>query len=289
MNKNITDNLCQLSETLSSDNFEKFTASIRSHPDELDYRNSEEYTPLMILIRFSHRDSVYLRAIDLVLKLNIDCSVTTRLGETPLTLCIHHMRGSDRLTMMQIILKHVGLDWKAFFMAVRFSRDYDSMDVIKLFLDKGLDINIRSPAGLTALMVASRYSATTSHIDIVKFLLLHDADPNLQSINGTALAQAVENQESEADPDVVRLLLEYTDFDICNMYFIHLMTCDQKKYARFTYAQKEASRLMMRKVLTDIIKLHKRKKRYDPAAAQKRALTRCVSMSAYTKKISLQN
>ncbi len=56
---------------------------------------------------------------------------------------------------------------------------------VKLFLDAGMDVNIKGDKGWTALMAAS----LNCHIEVVKLLLEHKADVNVKDDTGkTALS-----------------------------------------------------------------------------------------------------
>src|SRR5687768_9037311 len=73
-------------------------------------------------------------------------------------------------------------------------------EVVKHFLDAGMDTEVKTKDGQTALMVA----ALANQVAVVKVLLDHDADVNAKNkFNGTALMSAAWKGNAE----VVELLL----------------------------------------------------------------------------------
>lgn len=80
---------------------------------------------------------------------------------------------------------------------------------IKLLLEDGADVNFSNNNKSSLLILASRYSNTTSNIETVKLLLENGADVNLKNINGaTALTVASRNSNTESNIETVKLLLE---------------------------------------------------------------------------------
>ena len=72
-----------------------------------------------------------------------------------------------------------------------------NIERIKTLLDSGAEIDSKNNDGYTALMLASRYSNSTSSIDTVKLLLDYGADPNGRTTSGaTALMYASKNSNS---------------------------------------------------------------------------------------------
>lgn len=54
------------------------------------------------------------------------------------------------------------------------------LEVVKAWIDEGVDINERGPRGSTALM----YAAAGGHADVVALLLDHEADPTPREQGG---------------------------------------------------------------------------------------------------------
>jgi len=77
---------------------------------------------------------------------------------------------------------------------------YDNNDFVELLLKKGADINMSTPGGWTALMVAVSYG----HVEIVKTLLREGADVNIANSHGNAIAQAA----SKGHVEIVKILLK---------------------------------------------------------------------------------
>ena len=101
--------------------------------------------------------------------------------------------------------------WTALMMASRYSNTTSSLDTVKLLLERGADVNLKSiDGGWTALMMAAKYSNSNSSLDNVKLLLEYNADIDLKSSNGwTALILASRNSNILSSLDTVKLLLKY--------------------------------------------------------------------------------
>ena len=91
-----------------------------------------------------------------------------------------------------------------------------NIEIIKLFLSKGLDINGASNGGWSPLMtsVNEAYSGKVfpnGKDEVIKFLLGNGASVNYQDVKGeTALMLAVESQtDSDSDADIIRLLIAH--------------------------------------------------------------------------------
>ncbi len=83
------------------------------------------------------------------------------------------------------------------------------VDVIKRLLAEGVDVNRKDNSKWTALMLASRYSNTTSNLQTVKLLIDSGADLNLQNNNEwTALMLASVNSSNDSSVETVKLLIE---------------------------------------------------------------------------------
>lgn len=86
--------------------------------------------------------------------------------------------------------------------ALIYISDMGNLELAKLLLDKGADINVKNNYGVTPLMNAS----INDNIEMAKFLLDNGADVNAKNNNGnTALSYAVGNK------DIIKLLRQYGD------------------------------------------------------------------------------
>ena len=97
--------------------------------------------------------------------------------------------------------------WTALMMASKYSNTTSSLETIRLLLEKGADINLINEYGSTALMMAAQYSNTTSSLETVSLLLERGADVNLADIGGsTALMLVAQKSNTDSSKEIVRLL-----------------------------------------------------------------------------------
>lgn len=100
--------------------------------------------------------------------------------------------------------------YTALMMAAMNSNTDSNIETVKLLLDKGADVNLVEFLGWTALMMAARSSNKESNIETVKLLLEYGADVNIQDNEGwTALMWASQNSNEESNIETVKLLLDY--------------------------------------------------------------------------------
>ena len=94
---------------------------------------------------------------------------------------------------------------------VKNSRNKVCFNELKEYLEKHPDkVNIQNEKGWTPLMIASRFSNTTSTLETVECLLQLGADPDLKdNIRWTALMYASENSDTTSTFETVKLLLDY--------------------------------------------------------------------------------
>jgi ankyrin repeat protein len=91
---------------------------------------------------------------------------------------------------------------------------WGNIEIIKLFLSKGLEINEASGGGWSPLMTAinEAYSGKVfpnGNDEVIRFLLGNGASVNYQDVKGeTALMLAVES-DSDSNAEIIRLLIEH--------------------------------------------------------------------------------
>ena len=108
----------------------------------------------------------------------------------------------------------------------------NQIEIAKLLLNAGADVNIQNNTGSTALI----YAAYAKQIEIVKLLLSAGADIDKQDIDGnTALIKAAPNNNRE----IVEILLDYgADEFILNNYnksFYDYLNDENKEYFTQNY------------------------------------------------------
>ena len=97
----------------------------------------------------------------------------------------------------------------ALMLAVRYSNKESSLDNVRLLLEKGTNVNLATKDGWTVLIWAARYSNTEGSLGTVKLLLDNDADVNLTNEDGwTALMIAINYSNTKISLETVKILLE---------------------------------------------------------------------------------
>ena len=79
------------------------------------------------------------------------------------------------------------------------------VEVVRLLLEHGADINAQNDDGTTALMSA----ASGGRVEVMRFLLEHGADINAQNDDGTTALMIVARNAQENHVEVMRFLLEH--------------------------------------------------------------------------------
>jgi len=134
---------------------------------DVDVKDRDGRTPLHWAVKFGNRD-----AVEILLRHGASVDATDKYGFTPLKLAL--FEGSPKhIQIAKLLIEH-GADVKsAFHMAVYTG----SADLVKLFLEKGADIDAQDNNGDTALHIATR----RGYLDVVKVLLEHGANANLRN------------------------------------------------------------------------------------------------------------
>lgn len=121
-------------------------------------------------------------------------------GGTPL----HYAAYTGQLDVVKLLISH-GADINQVYndgiVALHMAANQGHLDIVEFLIDKGADINQRTENGNTALI----WAAAEHRLDVVKFLVDKDADINQTNNNGdTALIYAAR----EGHVDVVKLLVD---------------------------------------------------------------------------------
>ncbi len=204
---------------------------------DINTRNEEGETPLMIAITYEMED-----AVAFLLARKADMNTEDIHGRTPFLLAIEEQNKSiiqaflDHgvdihaectkgytpimiaavvldVELVQLFLSHkVNLDvrehelgWTALRLALLSYPRYPekAKEVIELLLNNNADVNSQDLDGATILMNASYMTYT----ELVALFLKHNADTNLQTVDGTtALMLAADSIRND---DIVRLLLDH--------------------------------------------------------------------------------
>ncbi|BCS83604.1 putative ankyrin repeat protein [Cotonvirus japonicus] len=94
-------------------------------------------------------------------------------------------------------------------LACRYSSSTSDNATVKLLLEKGANPDYKQKNEYLPIILASSYSTTTSNIDTVKLLLEYDADINIRDVyRNTALIMAIKNSRTSSNFETVKFLLD---------------------------------------------------------------------------------
>jgi ankyrin repeat protein len=99
-----------------------------------------------------------------------------------------------------------GASWKGYDTPLHEAAKYDHIDIVKLFLDKGVDPNIRNSAGQTPLM----HATWECHPEIIGLLVKYGANINLKDKSGQTAFHywALERRDVALYRKTVKTLIE---------------------------------------------------------------------------------
>ena len=133
-------------------------------------------------------------------------------GFTPLMLASEYSNNNSSLNAVKLLLdrgadinlKSTDKQYPALMLASQYSNSTSSLETVKLLLDRGADVNARNKYGYTALIIATQDSNSTSSLETVELLLDRGADVNpINNYGPNALMYAVQRS-----PNVTKLLLD---------------------------------------------------------------------------------
>lgn len=82
----------------------------------------------------------------------------------------------------------------------------NSVEVVKLLIDAGADVDARSEKGTTALMLAAKNS---KGVDVINLLLEKGADVNARDDKGNTALTYATNKDSEVQAEIIALLKQH--------------------------------------------------------------------------------
>lgn len=120
----------------------------------------------------------YFEAIEQLLKEGTDVNQQDRYGRTPLYKAA--LRGD--LELCKLLLDYdgdlfIGASWKAYSTPLHIASEKGHVEIVRLFILEGVDVNLQNAAGDTPL----HFAAKLKQIEVVKELLRHDANVNLNN------------------------------------------------------------------------------------------------------------
>ncbi len=118
----------------------------------------------------------------------------------------------EKIEMTQFFLEHgATIDAKSFVTATGF-RNRNNLELVKVLLASGVDINGKDNNGKTALQSASvrKFGSTLDeNLEMVKLLLENGADPNIKDLEGNTALITIAAENWQEDANTVDLLLKY--------------------------------------------------------------------------------
>ena len=151
-----------------------------------------------------------IERIKTLLNEGVDINIKNMVGWSPL---FHAIRG-NRLDTIKFLLENgIDLEIKSLkgktALSYAVEESYD-INIIKLLLEKGSDVNTRTNLASTPIMLAARYGGRSKNsLDIIKLLLEWGADINAKDNDGyTALSIAANFISTTSSIDTIKILLE---------------------------------------------------------------------------------
>lgn len=172
----------KLIKTIEDNNVNKFKKLIEK--GNFLYKKDEDGFTLLHHAAFEGNFEI----IDILMENNIDIDTPANNGHTPLSLATEegHLDLVKKLLKAGAELKTYkdDLNWTFLHLAI----DSENIEMVKFFLNKGIDVNLLDLDGDTPFILAASIGA----LDIVKYLIENGADMNiLNKENQNALHEAV--------------------------------------------------------------------------------------------------
>ena len=162
---------------------------------EIDFKNKEGYTPLMIASYKGNTDIVKL-----LLEYNASVDITNNYNYTALIyVCIY-----GNLDVVKILLEHKADMYietkleKNYLTTLMIACSQNYTEIVRILLENGYDPNYKNQRGETALIYYSFIKNDKPSTEIIKILLEYGADINSTNSKGsTALMLASYNEEKK--------------------------------------------------------------------------------------------
>ncbi|AZL89624.1 ankyrin repeat protein [Megavirus baoshan] len=171
---------CPIIEYYPMNNYNKniiydLIESVINQGADVNQPNSQKLTPLLT-IATKRTNPIYLSVVELLLKRGADINAVDMYGNSALILACNQK----------------------------------DVELAKLLIHSGIDVNIKSNCNMTALISAAYYSGHDNNIDLIKLLLEHGADVNVINIYGrTALDAACDYKNKCDNLQTIKLLLDH--------------------------------------------------------------------------------
>ena len=139
-------------------------------------------------------------AIPLLLRAGANIRAADTSGRTALT----HAAGSESADAIALLLEHeeniaTACDAQGR-SPLKIALRHDRSNILKVFLDKGLDANTRDASGTPLLAIAAREGA----VDCLRLLLAHGAQLDATDAHGRAALEHAEEYGRDATADILR-------------------------------------------------------------------------------------
>lgn len=175
---------------------------------DINAKNTKGWTPFMLACRNSTTKS----SIDTIIILYNNGADINENDNKILPLMLACMANNIEVVKLLLVWGvnvniQDNIGWTSLMWISRYTRN---VDIAQLLLEHGADVNIKDNTGWTALMLASRNSNNESSINMVLWLLEHNAEINVQNDQGwTAFMLAAAYSNTDSSPQTVKLLLDH--------------------------------------------------------------------------------
>ena len=189
---------------------------IKQNPNEIDKKNEEGWTALMLASRNSKINSSE-ETVKILLEHGANVNIQNNFGVTALMFASRYSKNNSSKETVKILLEHgANVNFQedngvtALMFASEHSKNNSSKNTVKILLEHGANVNLQNNRGWTALMFASRYSKTTSSEKTVRMLLENGADTNVK-LKDTKLITFLYDLylENEIDVEIIGLLITF--------------------------------------------------------------------------------
>ncbi len=106
------------------------------------------------------------------------------------------------------------MNFTALMMAARYSNTTSNVRTVKLLLGSGADVNMKNNDGSTALMLAARYSNTDSNIETVRLLLDSRSDPFIVNTEGKNFISYL-NLNGKKEMECFKITQDFAHHNLC--------------------------------------------------------------------------